>query len=127
MSEASSDVWEVMSTARTIRRVSTRPVDDSTMNPCLEAATWAPSGANARAAEFVSVLFTQKRFPTRRNESAPVSSVSPMNAVSAGRPVETAVLADLAQRARQHLVATPLLDAVLVVLGLQAKRLTAAT
>jgi 2-dehydropantoate 2-reductase len=44
----------------------------------------------------------------------------------AGRPVETAVLADLAQRARRHGVVTPLLDAVLVVLGLQAQRLTAA-
>ena len=49
MSAASSDVWEVMSTARTIRRFTDEPVDDATLMRCLEAATWAPSRrSNAR-------------------------------------------------------------------------------
>ena len=41
-----------MSTARTIRRFSDEPVDDATLARCLEAATWAPSGANAQAWRF---------------------------------------------------------------------------
>lgn len=48
MTGASSDIWEVMSTARTIRRFTDEPVDDSTLGRCLEAARWAPSGANAQ-------------------------------------------------------------------------------
>jgi nitroreductase len=53
MSAPSSDIWEVMSTARTIRRFTDKPVDDATLTRCLEAATWAPSGANAQAWHFV--------------------------------------------------------------------------
>ena len=53
MSGPSTDVWEVMSTARTIRRFTDEPVDDATLARCLEAATWAPSGANAQAWRFV--------------------------------------------------------------------------
>ena len=53
MPAASSDIWEVMSTARTIRRFTDEPVDDAVLARCLEAATWAPSGANAQAWRFV--------------------------------------------------------------------------
>jgi nitroreductase len=42
-----------MSTARTIRRFTDEEVDDATLARCLEAATWAPSGANAQAWRFV--------------------------------------------------------------------------
>lgn len=42
-----------MSTARTIRRFTDRPVDDATLKRCLEAAQWAPSGANAQGWRFV--------------------------------------------------------------------------
>jgi Nitroreductase family len=42
MAAASNDVWEVMSTARTIRRFTDEPVDDAILTRCLEAATqWA--------------------------------------------------------------------------------------
>jgi nitroreductase len=46
-------VWEVLSTARSIRRFTDEPVDDATLGRCLEAATWAPSGANAQCWRFV--------------------------------------------------------------------------
>jgi nitroreductase len=53
MTQPSSDIWEVMSTARTIRRYSSDPVESSTLLQCLRAATWAPSGANAQAWRFI--------------------------------------------------------------------------
>jgi nitroreductase len=40
------DIWDVMSTARAIRRFRPDPVDDALLQRCLEAATWAPSGGN---------------------------------------------------------------------------------
>ena len=48
MAEATADVWEAMSTCRSIRRFTNEPVDDATLARCLEAARWAPSGANAQ-------------------------------------------------------------------------------
>ncbi len=53
MNGPTTDVWTVMSTARTIRRFTDEPVDDATLARCLQAATWAPSGANAQAWRFV--------------------------------------------------------------------------
>ena len=53
MPRSVTDVWEALSTARTIRRFTDEPVDDATLARCLEAATWAPSGANAQAWRFV--------------------------------------------------------------------------
>jgi nitroreductase len=61
MTGASRDVWEVMSTARTIRRFSTQPVDDLTLARCIEAATWAPSGANAQEWRFVVLRSPEQR------------------------------------------------------------------
>lgn len=61
MTESSSDVWEVMSTARTIRRFSAEPVDDAVLARCFEAATWAPSGANAQAWRFVLLRSPEQR------------------------------------------------------------------
>src|SRR4029079_4935093 len=56
-----SDVWEVMSTARTIRRFTDELVDDATLTRCLEAATWAPSGANAQGWRFVVLRSPEQR------------------------------------------------------------------
>jgi nitroreductase len=42
-----------MSTARTIRRFTDEPVDDRTLARCLQAATWAPNGANAQGWRFI--------------------------------------------------------------------------
>jgi nitroreductase len=51
--ESNLDVWETMRTARAIRRFEDRPVDDSVLATCLEAATWAPSGGNQQPWHFV--------------------------------------------------------------------------
>ena len=61
MTGASSDVWEVMSTARPIRRFTDEPVDDATLARCLEAARWAPSGANAQGWRFVVLRSPEQR------------------------------------------------------------------
>jgi nitroreductase len=53
VSDPSSDFWAVVSTTRTIRRFTTEPVADSILARCLQAATWAPSGANAQGWRFV--------------------------------------------------------------------------
>jgi nitroreductase len=53
MASPTRDVWSAMSTARTIRRFTDEPVDEATLTRCLQAATWAPSGANAQAWRFV--------------------------------------------------------------------------
>jgi nitroreductase len=53
MSVPVSDVWEVMRTARAIRRFADRPVAPDLLARCLEAATWAPSGGNQQPWRFV--------------------------------------------------------------------------
>jgi nitroreductase len=60
-SSATTDVWAVLSTARTIRRFTDEPVDDATLARCLEAATWAPNGANAQAWRFVVLRSPEMR------------------------------------------------------------------
>ncbi|TQK27116.1 nitroreductase family protein [Arthrobacter sp. SLBN-53] len=61
MATASSDIWEVLSTARTIRRFTDEPVDDTTLTRCLEAASWAPSTANAQAWRFIVLRSPEQR------------------------------------------------------------------
>jgi nitroreductase len=58
---ATNDVWEVLSTARTIRRFTDEPVDDATLTRLLEVASWAPNGANAQAWRFVVMRSPQQR------------------------------------------------------------------
>jgi nitroreductase len=64
MPGATSYVWEAMSTARTIRRFTGEPVDEATLDRCLQAAVWAPSGANAQAWRFVVLRSPEQHFPT---------------------------------------------------------------
>ena len=61
MTNSSDDLWEVMSTARSIRRFTGAPVDDAVLARCFEAATWAPSGANAQAWRFVVLRSPEAR------------------------------------------------------------------
>lgn len=58
---ATTDVWEVLSTARTIRRFTDDPIDDETLRRWLEAATWAPNGANGQAWRFVVLRSPEQR------------------------------------------------------------------
>ena len=58
---ATNDVWEALSTARTIRRFTDEPVDDDTLRRCLEAATWAPNGANGQAWRFIVLRSPEQR------------------------------------------------------------------
>jgi nitroreductase len=53
MADPTNDFWRVLSTARSIRRFTDEPVDSQTLDRCLEAATWAPNGANAQLWRFV--------------------------------------------------------------------------
>lgn len=49
----SADLWTVLETASAVRRYRDEPVDDSTLEKCLRAASWAPSGANQQPWRFV--------------------------------------------------------------------------
>jgi nitroreductase len=61
VNEPAPDIWTVLSTSRTIRRFTDEPVDDATLARCLQAATWAPSGANAQAWRFVVLRSPEQR------------------------------------------------------------------
>ena len=61
MPQPTNDVWEVLSTARSIRRFTDDPVDDNTLDRCLEAATWAPNGANAQLWRFIVLDAPEQR------------------------------------------------------------------
>jgi nitroreductase len=57
----SDDLWEVMSTARAVRRYRDEPVDRAVIDRCLEAATWAPSGGNQQPWRFVELRAPELR------------------------------------------------------------------
>lgn len=61
MPHPTTDVWEALSTARSIRRFTDEPVDDETLERCLEAATWAPNGANAQLWRFIVLDAPEQR------------------------------------------------------------------
>jgi len=57
----SNDLWTVMSTATAVRRYRDEPVDDETLDRCLQAATWAPSGGNQQPWRFVVLRSAEVR------------------------------------------------------------------
>ena len=61
MPRPTNDVWEVLATARAIRRFTDEPVDQETLDRCLEAATWAPNGANAQLWRFIVLDSPEQR------------------------------------------------------------------
>lgn len=61
MADPTDDFWEVVSTARAIRRFTDDPVDDRTLDRCLQAATWAPNGANAQLWRFIAIDAPEQR------------------------------------------------------------------
>jgi nitroreductase len=96
MAAASSDIWEVMSTARAIRRFTDEPVDDETLTRCLEAATWAPSGANAQAWRFVVLRSPEQRAVVAKAAAQALGVIEPVYGMS--RPAED----DVSPRARDN-------------------------
>jgi nitroreductase len=89
VSEPSDDVWEVMSSARTIRRFSDEPVDDATLARCLRAATWAPSGANAQAWRFVVLRSPEQRAVVANAAARALEVIEPVYGMSRPDPDDT--------------------------------------
>ena len=96
MAAASSDVWEVMSTARTIRRFTDEPVDDVTLARCLQAATWAPSGANAQGWRFIVLRSPEQRAVVAEAAARALQVIEPVYGMT--RPAED----DNSRRARTY-------------------------
>lgn len=96
MTGATGDVWEVLSTARTIRRFTDQPVDDTTLARCLEAATWAPSGANAQGWRFVVLRSPERRAVVAKAAAQALAVIEPVYGMS--RPAE----GDDSRRARTY-------------------------
>ncbi len=85
-SSPTADVWEVMSTARSIRRFTDEPVDDATLERCLEAATWAPSGANAQAWRFVVLRSPEARAVAARAAAESLAVIEPVYGMTRPAP-----------------------------------------
>lgn len=85
-----------MSTARTIRRFTDEPVDDATLDRCLEAATWAPSGANAQGWRFVVLRSPAQRAVVATAAAQALQVIEPVYGMT--RPAD----GDNSQRARTY-------------------------
>ncbi|ORA36298.1 nitroreductase family protein [Mycobacterium aquaticum] len=96
MSAASDDVWEVMSTSRTIRRFTSEPVDDTTLSRCLQAAAWAPSGANAQAWRFIVLRSPRQRAVVAEAAAQALRVIEPVYGMT--RPADD----DTGRRARTN-------------------------
>jgi nitroreductase len=83
---ATSDVWAVLSTARSIRRFTDEPVDEATLARCLEAATWAPNGANAQAWRFVVLRSPEMRAVVAKAAARALEVIEPVYGMS--RPAD---------------------------------------
>ncbi|OBK48342.1 nitroreductase family protein [Mycobacterium kubicae] len=86
MTGPSDDVWEVMSTARTIRRFTDEPVDDATLKRCLDAARWAPSGANAQGWRFVVLRSPAQRAVVAKAAAQALQVIEPVYGMSRPAP-----------------------------------------
>jgi nitroreductase len=75
-----------MSTCRTIRRFTDEPVDDTTLARCLEAARWAPSGANAQQWRFVVLQSAEMRAVVAQAAAQALEVIEPVYGMS--RPAD---------------------------------------
>jgi nitroreductase len=96
MTSATTDVWAVLSTARTIRRFTGEPVDEATLARCLEAATWAPNGANAQAWRFVVLRSPELRAVVAEAAAQALKVIEPVYGMA--RPADD----DDSRRARDN-------------------------
>jgi nitroreductase len=81
-----NDLWTAMSTARAIRRFTDDPVDDATLARCLQAATWAPSGANAQRWRFIVLRSPELRAVVATSAARALEVIEPVYGMS--RPVD---------------------------------------
>jgi nitroreductase len=86
MTGPTTDVWEVMSTARTIRRFTDEPVTDGTLTRCLQAATWAPNGANAQGWRFIVLRSPELRAVVASAAARALEVIEPVYGMS--RPAD---------------------------------------
>ena len=96
MNGPATDLWTVMSTARTIRRFTDQPVDDALLARCLEAATWAPNGANVQEWRFVVLRSPQARAAVAQAAAQALKVIEPVYGMS--RPADS----DHSRRARTN-------------------------
>ncbi len=96
MLEGTADVWTAMSTARAIRRFTDEPVDDATLARCLQAATWAPSGANAQEWRFVVLRSPEMRAVVAQAAGRALEIIEPVYGMA--RPADD----DDSRRARSN-------------------------
>ena len=86
MLEGTADIWTMMSTARAIRRFTDEPVDDATLARCLQAATWAPSGANAQEWRFIVLRSPEIRAVVAQAAAQAMAVIEPVYGIEpAGR------------------------------------------
>ena len=86
MADPTDDIWEVLSTARSIRRFTADPVDDATLERCLQAATWAPNGANAQLWRFIVLDAPEQRAAVAKAAESALQSIESIYGMS--RPAE---------------------------------------
>ncbi len=96
MLEGTADIWTMMSTARAIRRFTDEPVDDATLARCLQAATWAPSGANAQEWRFVVLRSPEIRAVVAQAAAQAMKVIEPVYGMT--RPADD----DDSRRARSN-------------------------
>lgn len=89
MGETTDDVWTALSTARTIRRFTDEPVDDVTLARCLQAATWAPSGANAQEWRFIVLRSPEMRAVVQQAAAQALQVIEPVYGMSRPDPDDT--------------------------------------
>jgi nitroreductase len=94
--DGDDNIWTVMRTARTIRRFTEEPVGDAVLARCLDAARWAPSGANAQAWRFVVLRSPESRAVVAEAAKRALEIIEPVYGLR--RPDPT----DDSRRARSH-------------------------
>ena len=96
MEATETDVWSVMSTSRSIRRYTDEPVDDETLRRCLQAATWAPSGANYQSWRFVVLRSPEVRAVVAEAAAQALKVIEPVYGMT--RPADD----DMSRQARNN-------------------------
>lgn len=86
MPDTTDDLWTAMATARTIRRFTDEPVDDATLARCLQAATWAPSGANAQCWRFIVLRSPEQRAVVAEAARRALAVIEPVYGMSRPDP-----------------------------------------